>query len=202
MKGRASMRRGGGLRPSQRWWFSGTALLALLVALFAAGGAGADGPNAVLPFVHCTDTVLPRNDDGSTTDPVPLPFSVNFFGTTYSQLWVNNNGNVTFDGPLEDFVPFDLTSTNHPIIAVMLTDVDTRADFSQEVTYGDISVGETQIGGRQAFCVNWVNVGEYGSVEPNLNSAQLLLVDRSDTGAGNFEIWMNYDKITWDHPPD
>jgi len=39
---------------------------------------------------------LPPNDDGST-GLVSLGFSFNFFGTTYTQLYVNNNGNVTFD---------------------------------------------------------------------------------------------------------
>src|SRR5260370_39640540 len=35
---------------------------------------------------------LPGNDDGST-GLVPLGFSINFFGQTYSQPYVNNNGN-------------------------------------------------------------------------------------------------------------
>ena len=39
---------------------------------------------------------LARNDDGST-GLVGIGFDTNFFGTTYSQLYVNNNGNVTFD---------------------------------------------------------------------------------------------------------
>ena len=194
---RLRVRRNERVRPSE-FLFPGAVFLVLLLLLLSAGGAGADGPNAVVPFVQCSTTTLPRNDDGST-GAVPLPFPVNFFGTRYDQLWVNNNGNVTFDGPLSEYVPFDLTTTDVPIIAVMLTDIDTRGARSQQVTYGNISVGETEIAGHQAFCVNWVNVGEYSGQDANLNSAQLLLVDRSDTGSGNFEIWMNYDKITWDH---
>ena len=45
---------------------------------------------------------LPANDDGSTGQ-VPVGFDLNFFGVPYSQLYVNNNGNVTFNGPLSDF---------------------------------------------------------------------------------------------------
>ncbi len=38
---------------------------------------------------------LPANDDGYT-DNVPLGFTANFFQRTYTSLYVNNNGNVTF----------------------------------------------------------------------------------------------------------
>lgn len=85
------------------------------------------------------------------------------------------------------------------MIAVMMADVDTRGGASREVTYGDVSVGEAVVGGHAAFCVNWVDVGEYSLQDSRRNSAQLLIVDRSDTGAGNVDLWMNYDKIQWDH---
>ena len=57
----------------------------------------------------CTNspTVLPRNDDSSSGE-VNLPFSLNYFGAYYTSLYVNNNGNVTFDEPLSTYVPFDL----------------------------------------------------------------------------------------------
>src|SRR6185436_2517437 len=88
------------------------------------------------------------------------------------------------------YVPFDLTTTNTPIIAVYFDDIDTRNTASQQVKYGT-----TQFGGRNTFCVNWVNVGQFPSRADQLNSAQLLIVDRSDTGAGNFDLFFNYDKI-------
>jgi hypothetical protein len=47
---------------------------------------------------------LDRNDDGST-GVVPIGFDVNFFGNTYSNLYVNNNGNVTFSGAMWDYTP-------------------------------------------------------------------------------------------------
>jgi len=37
-------------------------------------------------------STLPANDDGST-GLVSIGFSANFFGTTYTSLYVNNNGN-------------------------------------------------------------------------------------------------------------
>lgn len=177
----------------------GWLLLALAFACATAGAAtpsaSAEGPNAVRPDAGCAQTVLNRNDDGST-GLVPIGFPVNFFGTTYTHLFVNNNGNVTFGSPLSTFTPFGLTgATNRPIIAPFFADVDTRGSGSEVVRY---SFGATTIDGHQAFCVNWVNVGYYSGRFDKLNSFQLVLVDRSDVGAGDVDMEFNYDKIQWE----
>ena len=79
-------------------------LVVVPVTILGAPSAGALGPNAIRAGFN--STAFPGNDDDSVT--VALPFSVNFFGTTYNQLFLNNNGNVTFDAALSDFTPFDL----------------------------------------------------------------------------------------------
>jgi hypothetical protein len=155
-----------------------------------AGGVGAT--NAIKALSGCSANELPANDDGSTGS-VALPFAANFFGTTYSSLFVNNNGNVTFDAPLSTFTPFGLVGTETVIIAPFFADVDTRGMGSGIVRYGN-----TTFGGRSAFCVNWVNVGYYASRTDKLNSFQLLLVDRDDQGVGDFDIIFNYDQIQWE----
>jgi hypothetical protein len=81
----------------------------------------------------CGSNTLARNDDEST-GPVSLPFSVNFFGTTYSSLYVNNNGNVTFDAPMWEYTPFPLEAKTRKMIAPFFADVDTRAPNSDVVT--------------------------------------------------------------------
>ena len=140
----------------------------------------------------CTANTLPANDDGSTA-AIPLPFSANYFGTTYTQTFVNNNGNITFNGPLGTFTPFSLNTTTVPIIAPFFADVDTRGAGSGLTQYGNDTVG-----GRAAFCVNWINVGYFPSATNLLNSFQLILIDRADTGAGNFDIEFNYNSILWE----
>lgn len=137
---------------------------------------------------------LARNDDGST-GLVSLGFTANFFGIQNTQAYVNNNGNITFDSPLGAFTPFDLNSTNRQIIAPFFADVDTRgtSNGSLPVTYG---IGT--VDGRAAFGVNWLNVGYFSGQTNKLNSFQLLLIDRSDTGAGNFDFEFNYGSIQWE----
>ena len=58
-------------------------------------GAEAVGPDALRSGFEDTD--LPRNDDGYTPS-LSMGFTINFFGTNYGSVYVNNNGNVTFDG--------------------------------------------------------------------------------------------------------
>lgn len=135
---------------------------------------------------------LPANDDGST-GLVSIGFSANFFGTTYTSLYVNNNGNVTFSGPLSTFTPFGLTGTLTPIIAPFFGDVDTRGAGSGLTKYGTGTYA-----GHTAFGVTWENVGYYFFGTNKLNSFQLIMVDRSDTGAGNFDFYFNYGQIQWE----
>lgn len=135
---------------------------------------------------------LARNDDGSV-GPVAIGFTVNFYGQNFNQLYVNNNGNVTFDSALGVYTPFNLYTTGRRIIAPFFSDVDTRGEGSNVVTYG---IGT--VNGRRAFGVNWVGVGYYRSKTDKLNSFQLVLIDRSDIGPGDFDFEFNYGTIRWE----
>jgi hypothetical protein len=140
-----------------------------------------------------TASALPANDDEST-GLVSIGFGINFFGTNATQLYVNNNGNVTLNTPLETFTPFNLTgNTGVPIIAAFFADVDTRGAGSAVTRYGTGTVD-----GRAAFGATWDGVGYYEARADKLNVFQLILIDRNDTGAGNFDIEFNYDRILWE----
>jgi hypothetical protein len=149
---------------------------------------------AVIPSTDCNQNVLDRNDDGSTGF-VNLPFPVDFYGSQYNGLYVNNNGNVTFDGPLSTYTPFGLVGTQAVIIAPFFADIDTRGAGSNVVRYG---YGNTVYEGHPAFCVDWVDVGYYSAHYDKLNSIQLLLVSRTDRGPGDFDIVFNYDRVEWE----
>ena len=113
-------------------------------AIIAVPGSGGDA---------CVANALPANDDGST-DLVPISFTANLFGTSYSQLYVNNNGNVTFDQSLPNYaVPALGDEQRHR--RALFADVDTRGT-SLPTTYGAGTYN-----GHPTFCVDWVNVGYY-----------------------------------------
>jgi uncharacterized repeat protein (TIGR01451 family) len=162
------------------------------------------GNGAIRHLQGFTANILSPNDDESSPE-VPLPFSINFFGTTFSSLFVNNNGNVTFTEPLSDFTPSGLSGNNGgtPIIAAYWADVDTTGAIEQvdpgSPPSGVVTYGVDTVNGHQAFGVDYENVGYFASHTDKLNSFQLILIDRSDTGvAGAFDIEFDYDKIQWE----
>jgi uncharacterized protein (TIGR03437 family) len=140
---------------------------------------------------------LPANDDDST-DAVPLGIGgtggINFFGQPFTQVYVNNNGNLTFSDSLSDFTPNGLAQgVGIPIIAPFFADVDTTGTGSGVVQYGNATIN-----GFNTFVANYINVGYFDANTDKLNSFQVVLYDRSDTGAGNFDIEFNYNQILWE----
>jgi hypothetical protein len=148
-------------------------------------------PAAVRPGF--SSAVLERSDDG-VAGPVSLGFTADFFGADYSDIYVNNNGNVTFGSWQADYTPFGLTGKlDRPIIAPFFADVDTRVTPSGEVTYGTGTVD-----GHAAFAVTWPEVGYFLEHTDKLNTFQVVLISRPDTGENNFDIEFNYDQIQWE----
>jgi Nidogen-like/PEP-CTERM motif len=174
-----------------------------LSACFSSQSFGA----AIVPGFNTTSDG--RNDDGTWTAPsgctnpadngtcsgtlAPVGFNLNFFGVNFNSVYINTNGNITLDLPLDTFTPFGLTATSRQIIAPFFADVDTRNAASGVVTFGN-----GNFMGRNALGVNWIDVGYFAQNVDKRNSFQLLLVDRSDTGPGNFDIVFNYDSVLWE----
>lgn len=139
-----------------------------------------------------TSNTLTANDDGFT-GLVDIGFNINFYGQSFNKLYVNNNGNVSFNTQLPTYTPFSLLSTSNAMLAPFFADVDTR-----NIASGLTQYGQATINGRQTFGVNWINVGYFSSKADKTNSFQLIVTDRSDTGAGNFDFQFNYDNIRWE----
>lgn len=92
------------------------AVVAATLSLTGPAEASHGAPNHAI--VECAGplAVLERNDDDYTEDPVDIGFPIRFFGATYTQLFVNNNGNVTFDEGRSDYTPDNLYEIDLPII--------------------------------------------------------------------------------------
>ncbi len=135
-----------------------------------------------------------RNDDLSSA-LVPIGFPIFIFGKTQTHCYVNNNGNITFSQALGSYTPDPLQELPQEIIAPFWADVDTRPAGSEVVRY---SHSIETVNGHGAFGVNWVDVGYYALRDDKLNSFQLVLIERSDTGVGNFDIEFNFNQILWE----
>ncbi|MEQ1558748.1 MAG: PASTA domain-containing protein [Methyloglobulus sp.] len=136
---------------------------------------------------------LDPNDNNWDT-PIPLGFDIDFYGWPFSSGYISNDGFMTFNWPMRSLTPC-LVCNETILMAPFLADVDATLPGSGSVTYGQSTVGS-----RPAFGVNWNHVGciNTPNFDTGFNSFQMVLIDRSDIGAGDFDIEYNYDIISWD----
>jgi len=110
-------------------------------------------------------------------DPISIGFSVNFFGESYSELSIYDLG-------------FIVLGNSGPWIAPLYNTFSGGYGFERNiVTYGNITYE-----GHTAFAVTWVDHKGSGGVNEDF---QLVLVDRSDIGEGNFDFIFNFDYVNW-----
>jgi hypothetical protein len=165
-----------------------TAVLALVGVFWMGGAARASAIRTGFDSFS-----LPRHDDIWSSVP-SLGFTLDFFGPTYTSLYVNMNGNVTFDAPNLERTPFPLQGeVGTAILAPFFADVDTRATASDVVRYGP-----SVVDGHTAFGVNWIDVGYFYKSADKLNSFQVILIDRSDRYPGDADIEFNYGRLLWE----
>ncbi len=171
-----------------------TAGTGALLAGESGGGAGSPDP-ATGGIAAGFDGVAINRCDDCYTDGITLPFTVNYFGTSYATTYVSNNGYLTFNTGQGTYTPGGLGTGyfGQPIIAAFFADVDTNNPLSAQVTYGSGTFA-----GRQAFGATWNGVGYFPSAADKLNNFQIVLTNRADTGAGNFDIYYNYTNIGWE----
>ena len=132
--------------------------------------------------------VMTRNDDGSTS-AIELPFEVNLNGNIYTEIFVNNNGNITFGGPYGRYTPTNFDNLDIDMIAPYWSDVDTRCENCGEV-YLAIPTSDVAV-------ITWNNVGYYYSNSSKQNTFQLVIRDRNDLEGSNTDVEFRYGNLEW-----
>lgn len=168
-----------------------------------------------IPFgTTAGDFVLPVNDDGSSS---AIPYSFTFYGNSYSSLWVNNNGNLTFDGSMSVYTPYAFPS-DRVIIAPYFADVDTRGDGTvsgdgHDDVYYSVRTGSSDLNAisaiinaafgssfsaTSAFVATWDHVGYY-SHHSDLSQSNTFQVALATDGMASYAIF-NYldDGMYWE----
>ena len=132
-----------------------------------------------------------RNDDQSSSS-IALGYTLdNFFGADYSSIYVNNNGNVTFTGPLGNYTPSGPQGTTIPVIAPFFADVDTRGAASGLVYINKSIANET--------IITWDHVGYYGVHDDKLDTFQLVIRGNGfATPNGEGQIGFFYGDMQWE----
>lgn len=135
-----------------------------VVNMDGAGGSGPADPN----------DPCQRNDDDHTT-AINLPFNFDLFGSPQNQVFINNNGNISFGGGFSAFTSTGFPVNGFPMIAPFWADVDTRNVASGVVYYKVES---------NRLTVTWDNVGYYNSHADLLATFQLIISDGTDPFVG------------------
>ncbi|XP_051769722.1 pancreatic secretory granule membrane major glycoprotein GP2-like isoform X1 [Ctenopharyngodon idella] len=160
-------------------------------------------PEIFYPFGSSGDTRNAAADDGSSSK-IKLLSPFLFFGHTYQQIYVNNNGHLTFNQSSSQFVPYSFPANgSQDIIAGLWTDLDNHARgvvSYHQYTNGSVLARATQDINNHfpnlTFNASWVFVATwdevpYFSMYRAETSFQVVLISGS-----NFSfILMNYGDI-------
>lgn len=138
-----------------------------------------DPPGPSLPVTALDDGWL-------SASPIALPFTFCFFGDQYNQVWMNNNGNISFAGGISAFSSNAFPSVGNEMIAAYWADFDLGGTGTMHAT-----VTPT------AAVFNWVQTGYFSSQIDKVNTCQIVITDGTDplVIAGNAAI--HYDDMQW-----
>ena len=174
---------------------------------------------------------MPPNDDGSWPADSPgldltpaFPQGLHFYVGTYTQAWINNNGNLSFQGALSTFTPSAFPGAPEPMIAPYWADVDTR----NATECNDANDNYPSAGGYPAsatctsgpdyssapatngvwwsmspgqLVVTWDQVGYYSCHTTPVMSFQMILSSAACTSGAagsDFDIEFRYNQCGWE----
>ncbi|KAK6191563.1 hypothetical protein SNE40_003218 [Patella caerulea] len=149
------------------------------------------------------DEVLPVGDDLSS-DEFSLNTPIAFYENYYRTVYVNVNGHLSFETDLPDYRATLVLPIGFKIIAVYLSDVDTRSAGS--VFYRETNevallqraaldvqahfTGQEAFEPKSLFIVTWHKVGAYKQTSDKLNSFQVVI---ASDGRDSFAIFQYLD---------
>lgn len=149
-----------------------------VVQMDASGGSGEADPS----------DPCQRNDDDSSA-AIALQFPFDFYGGTFNDVNINNNGNLSFGAHFSTYTSTGFPISGFPMIAPFWGDVDTRDNSGGVVYYRSEP---------NRFVVTWDHVGYFNSNDDLLNTFQVILTDGTDPliGLGN-NVCFSYGDMQW-----
>jgi hypothetical protein len=170
--------------------------------------------------ISSAEAIVPDGQSGQLdsagygeSECVRIGFQINFYGTRWDFINVNENGTVSFRNPFQPYptdnsAPDDmLAHVSTPVIAPFWSGISTES--INDVPGGVITYGpetgvvdplDNQV--HQTFAVHWTNVDrswrEWGYHQPLCDTFSLYLFDRNDRGLGDFDFAFVYDGMEWD----
>uniref|UniRef100_A0A669CE63 Uncharacterized protein n=1 Tax=Oreochromis niloticus TaxID=8128 RepID=A0A669CE63_ORENI len=152
---------------------------------------------------------MDRTLDGSSP-VIPLLHPFIYFGQSYNQIYVNNNGDLTFDAPFWLWIPYRFPAyVSRDIIAPFWTDMDTRVSgqvYYNQYTSGSVLQQATQdinqyfpelnFNANWVFVATWYEVAYYPTTGTKTTFQAVLI-----SGGQYSFVLMNYGTIAFTNHP-
>ncbi|XP_041425685.1 mucin-4-like isoform X2 [Xenopus laevis] len=162
--------------------------------------------NALLyPYGPGLDFVNLKSDDGASGS-IQLSMNISLFGKSFSSLYVDNNGLLSFSAPIYEYTPRNLPAAiGNPFLAPFWADVyNIQGDiyYRQSTDAALLSQTTTDIrryfhimnfSAQWVFVATWHKVGYYGSTSGKVNTFQAVLT----TDGNHTFVMFNYGDIQW-----
>lgn len=161
------------------------------------------------PFGNDNGDLSLEVGDDVHSDEIVLQTPINLYDASYSTLFVNSNGFVSFESPLAEYKADAIIPIGHAIISPFLADVDTHLSGNifyretQEPSLLDAATSlikksfsaESRFQANSLFIVTWDDVGYYDGKNDKVNSFQLVI---ASDGSDSFAIYLYADDgINW-----
>jgi hypothetical protein len=131
--------------------------------------------------------VIAASDNGWSSIQ-DLGFNFEFYGVSYDQFYVNNNGSISFGWPVTSGTPQDFPSSGAAMIAPFWADADTQNGG------GSVNLQRgTSVRGNPFVQIDWVSVG-YAEMHTDLSNSFTLYVE--DDPGGDIVAFF-YDTMQW-----
>lgn len=129
---------------------------------------------------------------GGNCDPTTFQaFSINIDGTSYNQLFVNENGIISFGAGVTDAPSTPLANITIPVFAPFFA--DGFLPNASALVFGYTSTNDGFA--NNSFWLTWSPFLPQGNAASDPNIFQLGIVD---LGGGDFDLVFNYEAINWD----
>ncbi len=128
---------------------------------------------------------LSSTDDGSTPE-INLPFNFCFFGDTYTSVFLNGNGNISFQSANTVFNASAFPSATVTMIAAFWADFDFGS-------CGDVYATVTPT----AAIFNWVDAGYFNEQCDKVNTCQIIITDGTDPLIPGGNVAIHYADMQW-----
>lgn len=126
-----------------------------------------------------------NKDDGSTPE-IHLPFNFCFYGVFYDTVFMNNNGNISFEAPNSVYNPYIFPSDINKIIAGFWADFDFNNCGKM---YSNVT--------NTSATFTWENVGYFDGQCDKFNTFQIIITDGNDPLVQNGNVALHYGDMNW-----